>query len=827
MTMGGFDAVNIYPTMPERICNQPGWAQHIYQDKETIIQEMDENISYHPIHLVTYSNIAKSFWDVNTSQYPYFVITFVYGIDRSKFIEEDPSDVEYLNQSTSIHERRLQNYLLQKKLNKDKVIYAVYHAVNLCDLVILWYTSDIAYTLKAVSSLEEDGIARKTFTTIGFSLNNNTIIPRSNEVLEDNSFPFVLRISGKIRDHSKFVNIYSHLLSLEELGLKSKSPDGNAFSTYGENDFSIDTDVVNTKSLIRLFEFWLSYAEEWSAACWEIHTDILCKKNFNFNTPYPDAHRISDVLVNQYRKYRNAFSTTLSKYPWASTLLELLCVYVNIDRNPVLHGPGYLVHGCLSIANSYFCGEVPDFEQGSQNLEHLLHDSQETIERFIRNWSQLTDQVTRIDDVILHGLGNIVAINNTLPEFIMDCYHSLMHELVDLLVEYDRHDNRIDGIDFEYDFLFVPELNQRMRISKMFNTKEKYHSNANNVQVWPAKQAYLMEFPTRYIYYPKSFFVQLAHECFHCFGDSLRLRSERADNMACYVAAHFMSALGFESAAYKPLFSEIARKLAITDTDIKGEFYLEEVRRQLNIKAQKLASKEGLSEIYHSANKYFYLYADDSIEKWTALEKHFMITCQTSISLSEIVYTCSYYFKECYADSMSIAFLGLSAIEYVSLFIDELPSQDEIGVSEDSIDEYTNNCIKIAQRIAIVLTASVESGVFTHSECSNALDIIFRVQHQQIYDASILCFDMLCDENAVIPDVRWFTPTLALCYVVDYIREALENLKNHKLRIQISEKKEEFLKHFQSIVQSENLFGYEFYEVIDKGHDMVKKATTK
>lgn len=827
MTIGGFDAVNIYPTMPEPISTQPGWSQLIYQDKEAIIQNMNEDISYHPIHLVTYSKSVKSFWNSDTSKYPYFVLTFVYGIDKNKYVSENPENIEHLDQSTSVHERRLQNYLLQKALDNDKVIYAVYHAVNLCDLVIVWYTSDIQYTLNAVASIEEDGIARKTFTTIGLSLDGNTISPSSNAIPDDKSCPFILRISGKIRDYSKFIDIYSRLTLLEGLGLNLNAPHGSdAYATYGENDFCIDTKPVNTKLLTTLFEFWLSAAEEWSDACWEIHTDILCRKNFDPTKNYPKANPISDILVNQYKKYHSAFSTTIKKYPWASTLLELLCVYVNIDRNPVLHGPGYLVHGCLSIANSYFCGEVPDFEKNSQNLEQLLHDSQETIERFIRNWSQLTDQVTRIDDVILHGLGNIVAINNTLPEFIMDCYHSLMHELVDLLVHFDHFDNRLDGINFEYDFLFVPELNQRMRISKMFNTKGNYQSNSAKRQIWPAKQAYLMEFPTKYIYYPKSFFVQLAHECFHCFGDSLRLRSIRADNMVCYVAAHFMSALGFEDAVYEPLFSEIANKLAITDDDISGEFYLDEVTRHLYIKVQQLASKSGLSEIYHSANKFFYLYADDSLEKWITLERHFMNPSQTAISLSDIVFSCNHYFKECYADAMAIFFLGLSANEYASLFVDEFSSQNCLTTSEDSDTEYSSNGYMVAQRIAIVLASCEKSGMFTQEQCRNALDEVYRVQFHEIYSATISCFETLCDENAVMPEGKWYHPTLALCYVVDYISKTIENIKHHKLQNQISREMEQFSNHFRSIIQQENLFGREFYEVIDKGHNVVKQVTT-
>lgn len=817
MTMGGFDAVSIYPTLSKRKANSPGWAEYIYEDKVNIISAMDENISYHPIHLVTYCDTINSLWTAPKEQFPFLAVTFVYGIDKQRSTYEAPANRAKLDQSTSIHERLLQNYLLQKGINDNKTKYAVYHAVNLSDLIILWFTSDISYTLRVIAAIEQEGIARKTFTSVGFPLDGDKLY-RDYKIPSESTPPFNLRISGTIKDYPKFLDAYSALTTQFGAGQYAAYFSNPLFSTFGEDDFSVDTDPVNTSFLVDLFEYWLENAEHWGDACWEIHTDIMCQKDTDSRNSYLSHSGVNDILTGEYRKYRKAFDSHLCNYPWASKLLELLGVYLNIDRNPVLHGPGYLVHGCIRIANAYFCGEISGFPKNSDSLTVLLHDSQDSIERFVRNWSQLTDQVTRIDDVILHGMGNIVAINNTLPEFIVDCYHALMHDFVDILVSFDQRDHRMDGIHFEYDFLFVPELNQRMRISKMFDTEGKHPTTMYKGSVWPEKQAYLMEFPTKYIYQPKTFFLQLVHECLHCFGDTLRLRILRADNMACFVAAHFMIALGFDEPVYTPLFSALASQLAMDENS--EELYLEVVIQKLSDKALWLASREGLKEIYHTANSLYYLYSTDSVQNWTNLDRFYIRKDGYNISLGYIMDSCKYYFKECYADAMSIAFLNLSPQEYFSLFLDELPAPEKLEAAKKADDEFYSNIYVIIQRIALVLAACIETNFFSEDACKQALQDVFAADYPSVCYDVIKVIDSLINEASLMPAGKWYQPSLALFYVSDYIVSTLQNFQFQMQQFS-SEQFKKFSRRFQSIILEENLFGLEFYEVIQSGHDRV------
>lgn len=825
MTMGGFNAVSVYPTMDETLCTKTGWAQYIYTDKENTIGAMDENISYHPIHLVSYDERVKSFWDTSSKDYPFFLMTFVYGVDRSKFTKEDSENLPYLNSTTSGHERRLLNYLLTKNLDKKKLVYAVYHAVNLSDLVILWFASDITYALSAVTAIGEEGVARKTYTTVGLPLQNGQIPVYMQELADSDDERFHLRITGTIRDYSRFSSLFSTLVSKQsEDGLSEIMPYAYSFSEYGENDFSILTGAISNSFLINLFKFWLKYAEEWKDACWEIHTDILYPKDYGMSKVYKPSSPISDILTDEYKKFLVVYKNHLKKYKWASTLLELLSVYVNIDRHPVLHGPGYLVCGCVKIANAYFGGQVPGFSIGSNEWTQLLLESQENIERFVRNWSQLTDQVTRIDDVMLHGLGNIVAIHNTLPEFIMDCYHALMHELVDMLVLCDNYAGRMKYGQFEYDFLFVPELSQRMRISKMFNTKDTQISEKLDSQVWPSKQAYLMEFPTQYIYRPMTFFLQLAHECFHVFGDSLRRRRMRANCMTGFLAAHFLEGLGLSDSNNTLLFKEVERRLHITNEEIQGEFYLDIVLQILSKKFIALADRACLAEIYESAQNYFSLYDDSSIERWIGLESNYYSESWNVMSLKKVLVACGYYFRECYADAMMVAFLKLTPDEYISLFEDEMlidPVDDMSIVDFDSFDS-EGNYIKNIQRISIVLSACCITGYLDQDICVKAIENSFENKNSIICTIQKQTFFALVGTDFSMPVGKWCSQAGSLFYVVEYLKLALNKLSIELKKDYLANPLTDFRKNFDSIARKEKLFGKEFYEVISCNHNKVR-----
>lgn len=811
ITLGGFEAINVYQTMPDSDSGRPGWAQKIYNDKVDIIDAMDENVSYHPIHLISYAESAPKFWQTQKEKFPFFVVTFVYGVDSKKDFKTGEDGMPGLDCTTSRHERILANFLRQKSDDVD--VYAVYHAMNLSDLVIVWFTSDIAVTLDKITEIEKTGVSRKTYSMVGLPLQNGTIPAYVGDTAKKDPKSLYLRVGGAIRNYAALLN------NLEKDNLPDVLRDAERFSTFGEKDFSLICKPTSDAGLVELFQYWLMLTKDWEKACWTVNTDIWIK-SLPPEGPFQDAGEIDVALEDMYRKYRRIYKEKLKDFKWSSVFLELLSVYVNIDKNPVLHGPGYLVEDTVQIALSYFCGEVPGYDCGSPSWRKLMDDSQTNIERFARDWGQLTDQVTRIDDVILHGLGALVAIHNTLPEFVMDCYHSLMHSMADLLVCCDAKVGYVNPKEFVYDFFFVPELNQRARISEVFKTSLASCPESEIDKVWPVKQAYIMEFPAPYIFSPKMLFHQLAHECFHCFGDVLRKRKRRANGMAFFLASCFAFEIECNGRDDIELITTLGKHLVVTEEEVGNKFYLTKVVAALEKKMRALVNRNSIRQIYDEAGQPYYLYDERRIEKWIGQEQTYIGSQDNKqVSFRWIIRVCAFLFKECYADAMMVALLEMRPEDYIALFQDEFKNEllkyKDSAKKLDELDQHGNFCKNI-QRIAVVLAACCAEGVLTKEGCIQAVSAAFKSEAVVIFEAIVHVFCALYEEDVAMPDTKWFFPAAALAQVRDYLRNTVSALKEEIRAPALAMQVKCFHKTYEDIIVQENLFGKKFYEVIEQ-----------
>lgn len=810
MTLGGFEAINIYQTMPVTVSNQIGWAEQIYNDKVNIIEAMDENISYHPIHLISYSKSAPKFWATEKEKFPFFIVTFVYGVDGKKEVLLKNDDSSQSDSITSQRERVLLNYLRKKDDSTDN--YMVYHAVNLSDLVIVWFTSDIAATLNKITGIEMEGVSRKTYSMVGLPLQDGTIPSYVEATAKADSKMLHLRVNGEIRDYATMQSL------IESSNLPGALQGTKNFLTFGENDFSLLCRPVSDVTLVRLFQYWLQVSKSWEKACWAVRTDIWIELPSSVKPSQTKGFFIGVDLEGMFRKYREMY-TKLKDFKWSSIFLELLSVYVNIEKNPVLHGPGDLVQGSVQIALAYFNGEVPGYESGSLSWQRLMENSQANIERFVRDWTQLTDQVTRIDDVMIHGLGDVVAIHNTLPEFVMDCYHSLMHRMVDILVLCDKKYGSINNNrdEFKYDFFFVPELNQRARISEMFKTSSVFCNESETGNVWPAKQAYIMEFPAPYIFRPRMFFQQLAHECFHCFGDVLRQRKQRAICMSIFMAYCFAFEIGCDS-DNNNVINALIKHLLVTEEDVGQKFYLTKVVAALERKMHTLVSRSSISKVYDDAGQPYYLYDERLIDRWIKQEQAYTDLKANQVSFRSLLRVCAFLFKECYADSMMVTLLGMKPMDYLALFQDEVKTElmkyRNTANKMNDIDKH-GNFYKTIQRIAAVLAACCSAGILQKTDCDKAIIETYESEAVDIRKTLSSVFYALYDGSITMPETIWLCPATALVQVIEYLKLAITKLQEVLRDPILSEKAENFRKTYKSVIEQENLFGKEFYEIIE------------
>ena len=284
---------------------------------------------------------------------------------------------------------------------------------------------------------------------------------------------------------------------------------------FGNEDFDIRLQGLSTEHLLDLLFGMVEESNRIAKACWDIHTEFIDPNDYE-----PTQIKIQtidhelDKCLSTFTNFYKTFSERGGPFPWTSAYLELLGTHVNIDHHPVLRAPASLFSNFVRIANDYFQKSCDSSFEDRVHYQKIIKQSEDKIFRVIRNWSHLTDQLTRTDDLVFHGIGRTPAIYDTIPESILLFYHRFLRETVDFLIETGSLKQKCPH---EYDFLLVPVQSQRPRISKMFSLSN-YHEfllendsfckeretckecpnkpKCDRKYIWPDKQVYLVEFQT-------------------------------------------------------------------------------------------------------------------------------------------------------------------------------------------------------------------------------------------------------------------------------------------------------------------------------------------
>lgn len=840
-TLGNFDAICIYKT-PDINASDPEWLSKVYTDKQRVITHTNANKQCHPMHLFSKRN-NDDFWDEKTCQdFPFFLATFVYGVRRERQASE-----ELLPNECSYYESKISKYLCAEAGNSKKLKFAVYNGISISDVVVLWYTKDIQEALKTISKIEFEGIARKTLTTIGFEMDNKTGAIKDNVLthldgLSDNRCDSLddvgkmhITIRGSIKNYIKFQQMLERFNKILKL---------TYFLVCGENDFSLST-RIGWKALAELLEIYTKEADMIDDACWEIHTDLQIEHPIT--TADPSTNRQmkrytepTNILQSVYDKFLNIYESReqykhakIKEYPWAYAMFELLGTHSNIDKHPVLHGPSYMIYDSLRVANAYFGGDVKDFsclnEDGqtrNEKYDLLLKCSKEKIFQFVRSCDQLTEQISRNDDVLQNGRSNAHPIHMSLPESALDFYHAFSRKVIDLLIAFDEDSNRKPD-DFEYGFVLSPKLSERMRVSRVFDTEKLRTSNNDSGLIWPQKQVYVIEFPIEAAFRPIDFFVPLAHEFFHCFGDELRARTYRKRCMAAFIAANIVIAAGFDHARYQRLFVAIVKRIYGNDNSNNKEQYLNDALKTLEENARNCLGHEGLKDLFAEVQDAYYLYSDDTITQWSNARIYFEKEAMTQvISTRSIVRACSYYFRECYADTMMIALLQLTPDEYLRQFKEEVQKINPFGSKTEGLakssDFELNDSIEIAlaQRIAIVLSTCCDKGLFDTDEVKDILEQK-KPYFAGTFSATLhYVFSVLDNENFSWRVCKSYIPVFAMQYVKDYLKSSVDKLNDKYNRK--ANTLTQIRKDFDQIIRKGDMFGQRFYQIIYDYHQEVR-----
>lgn len=825
-SVGGFDALTIYQTDMNLSPNND-WIESILQDKKAVFEEMTRDVCYHPIHIVANTEdperqeMIDAFWSEKTRlQYPFLLVTLIYGANHDvKTPYED-----HLWQSLS-------------EAESDAYCFAVYNSINLCDLVILWYTNDITKTLKKVREVGFLGLARKTYTFVNIPLSDGGLDKNAKKTMRLFFSEIPVCIRGSIRDDRMFYeHVYHRILNpnkTEQPPLLSKNTSGRI--SYGDNDFIFSGSMSGAEFMDLMDYFWDNSAEV-DEGCWNIFTEIQQElpdeqdeKQENWEITIKARPSLNQIMAKEYDRFLTIYKgLARQRYPWAEAFLELASIHAHMDRMPILHGPSYLVWGCLDVANQYFEGKAEGYSLDDGTLRVMLQKSQYSIDRFVREWRQLTDQITKVDDVVFHRLGGTAAIYNTVSESMLELYHLFLIKLSAALMQSDGKES--EGV---FSFLLVPTLNQQMRISKMFSVNP---DGPRNLQV------YIIEFPVDYTYRPGKFVVQLAHECMHIFGDNLRMRKTRMAYMQSYLALELTSTFSEikdQTRLAKVLAEKIRREMAPLSEETKP-LYLEKVTTELKrVFREKILTQETYEELCNAASspEEQSIFRIGEIDAWIELGEDFDrkgSKRKSGISFEEKIDACADYFMECYADAMAIRILKITIKEYLETFSTEA----NLISSESEVEG-----VHLIQRLAIVLTACAKERAFCLTEGASEDDVL-----KQIYDTTKRCFDqslaekinecvsMLCgsmdSQEAIWPpnNNRHYASFNAMISVLDYLRRVLRGADEYEKRIAKRKKTDPFStveELYSTIIRTRSFFGREYYKEIIQYHKMIAERAAK
>lgn len=877
-TLGNADAVSIYDTCDP---HDSDWFSKLYQDKQEIIFAANDKLNYHPIHLV-----ANRKYDNTHSDKPICVITLIYGV-RPWEAEPGPDE----EPSLSRYELKIQRFLKALSGDNPPYEYEVYNAVNICDAVILWYTNDLWTVLAKTEQLTSKQFARKTFTLIGFpmtvkvepdrnhpdkTVEKGVISPLAYQTLQRSnnpSSPVHVRILGSIRDQSNYRSELNDICNLLQI-----DPDNTQdYFICGQTDFSVLIPDLNNDKLEKLLGHYITstVGQSYAKTYWEVHSELMyddpAKKNKQPEEIDASLPKVSDnigpesILDRLYDQCRNLAKKNedaeklREAFPWFGAFVELINVHSNIDRDPILYGPGFLLYYSLKVFLWYLKQWKTDNE-----VSNMLQYSRDTIQEFLQALSGLTDQMMRIDDLVFHGFGNNSALYNTLPECALDFYHSFLLKFVNLLVDVDASEERLATKksikdkkyreDYYYDFLLLPELERGISIVPVFAADELSRPDPKDIKkraLWPAKQAFLVHFPIETVYSPVKFFAPLVHECFHLLGDACRLREKRVDYVCAFFASLFATHFfygskddadkdktaffflrlldAFQNAHSEPNFPETRECLL---NGIQGLFTAE----GLNAIRNEFPSKRTKPDVEHIIKQRI-TYSSEFVRAWadaaSALgsQENYWRLDRLILDWNAPIDECTYLFKECYADLMMVLVLGLSSETYLKLF------EEDLNRAEKELKHayFTRD----AQRIALVLHACTDYKFpDSKNQSSEVADtwtekMIVENLNQTSIQAKVkgiilACYTVLQDENKALPtyiddDIRLrLFPRTSVQYVADYLEEVREAFGAYFVIGKHSKDLDTLRTEFKNFFIDGNFISNEYFQIIRTCHKDIR-----
>lgn len=612
---------------------------------------------------------ANQFW---SNKKNCFAVALIYGTNESNQYYKAENLTNKINKySISDLEKEISNIIPLAERE-----YMLYRSVNLSELVLVCKHDLLNSILKAIAKISYEFPNLQTHTVCGFRYDPNTGI--SYDTQETDIIDMV-KITGTIKSYKKSLKIFN------EISHQYEQPNQNTYIAFGNNDFNLIYENVNTSDIISILNNWSINYNDVNDAFSSIKTRVHVKyRNEQVSDGSFETNHNIQTLINEVQssvlKCRN-LQDLHSK--WVYPFVETLNMLSDMYNNPELSRIRYFTLDTLMVLNRALNDLLNNDEE---YICDYLERCEKRLNKFSTGFNTLIERIVRVDGYLSQEPGYSPLIYNMIPAGILEYYCSYLYKATQIVNEFSANDDK----KYIYATLPLPELERYISF---------YDILPNYEQPNQSNQVNLLEVPYNELYHPERLLFSVTHEVMHFCGERTRCRNIRYDCFIDFISEYLIHEFDvIEIQKNAKAFIRTFFKNRITKDKNKTSYFvtlIPEVSNAIKDIYQNVDLKNRLQKALVKHRK------DNDIEEsmyWNIAWMNSMSSKMTLLyQLEDIVYL----FKECYADLMTVRFLNISAANYCKLF-DEL----ELRTNNVHYDQNAVIDLQLILRKALVIYCS-------------------------------------------------------------------------------------------------------------------------
>ena len=683
--LGYFDTLQLYSLSDD---NDSSWLSQLHIHDVNLSNKLSDQFFFHSIHCRAFSDNPKEFMEMEA---PYLFVTFLQG----KCLDGRPVTNTF---GESIRKYLEENVGEPFSTKEDAVYWTIYRSIALSDLIIMWKSASILAILRAIQKVYY-------FSMTGDLHSIPAIL--KNSILGEGTAPSIQREElPQVTIRYLVKNAHAAFEFFKSAGLYEDLPKftvGIEDLTYVNSNWTtLDLRKVLAKRLTD-DEYIKKFREAFAECGTHLGDELTPGENnpFKLSSLYEQCNTLQMAFQETRKRLNDSHLTDDLDDPWLKASSELYNAQANLCRNKLADGFCFLTYG----ASSMFQKKV------SNTKARFTSDQLHQIQRFVRGWDDLMEQVLRTD-------GKFSQQPYFTPPPLCEVPSNLLEFYLAFTIQACTIMRSISGEREKFALLLVPQLCRRIKVESIFLDDP------------PCDRLLLVGIPISVLYDPFMVLSHLCHEIGHFAGDGWRQRNARADAYFSICAQELAGVFMFsksetvtsirqhlpQSPFDFPVYLNMLKsrlyeqlEIILNDQEIVLKWFnIEYSSNDLNRRVCQLQSNRKIQDL---ASELTFHRNDPSGDFFNIMDEF------------------EYLFRECYADIVAIYTLRLTPCDYIHL------ADQELKLYRRTYKEEGPGYYLAVERWAIVLNVSfshdellkIEKSPFTE-DINECINFLFRGQ---------------------------------------------------------------------------------------------------